>query len=167
MSQDNKKDIQYQIVKPEACGHTIEYKMVKKEHELEKARVDEGKSATEKKQARAERNDPYNAKSGKWKQNVKGSRQYPDPKKQESKDASSRLSYKHDLQAKHGKKPSKEDLEYPMAASEKDCSCEDKTEKCECEDKEMKKKRKVLHSEDSGIEKKTIRFTFRRSIVSR
>ena len=156
MSQDNKKDIQYQIVKPEACGHTIEYKMVKKEHELEKARVDEGKSATEKKQARAERNDPYNAKSGKWKQNVKGSRQYPDPKKQESKDASSRLSYKHDLQAKHGKKPSKEDLEYPMAASEKDCSCEDKTEKCECEDKEMKKREKFYIQKIQELRKKQL-----------
>ena len=42
----DKKDFQYKIFKSEACGHTIEYKMIKKEHELEKARVDEGKSAT-------------------------------------------------------------------------------------------------------------------------
>jgi len=207
----NNKDYNYKIFKSEACGHVVEYKMIKKENSLEKARVDEGKSdeqkrsdregrdsgywskkdlgtsfglhkpteegsgkninydihsknkpkaveaikfnskmnkeekdlgkarvdeglsAKQKKKARYERNDPYGTKSGSWKPNIRGSKQEKNPAGQ---------FYKEKLQDKYGKKPSREDLEYPMAASEEDCKCEDKAEKCECEDKEMKKREK-------------------------
>jgi hypothetical protein len=142
---NNKKDIQYQIVKSEACGHVIEYKMIKKEHELEKARVDEGKSAKEKKKQRFERNKDELEGKKPWKPHKRGDIGVKE-ERYKNRDAGERTSkminLRHDLEAKHGKKPSNQDLEYPMASSEKECDCEDKTKKCECEDKEMKKKEK-------------------------
>lgn len=145
MNNDN-KNIQYKILKSEACGHTIEYKMVKKEHELEKARVDEGMSPREKMKAREARStkerepkelNPEQYQTAKKIARTKAVTETGEKeRKQTLKDAL------HTHKQNIPKSPSKEDLEYPMAASEKECECEDKAEKCECEDKEMKKRKK-------------------------
>ena len=168
MSKDNKKDIEYQIVKSEACGHTIQYKMIKKEgrcwdgyeptpgkepyskgsckpikkdeHDLEKAKVDEGLSSREKMKAREERSpkerapkelnpDQYETAKKIARTKAIGEKE----RKQTLKDAL----HTHKMKPKD-KLPSKEDLEYPMAASEKECLCKD----CDCDKKEVKKSEK-------------------------
>jgi len=79
-----------------------------KKDKLEKARVDEGLSAKQKKKARASRSEDF-VPHKKEKFTQDGARQMPKPDSSALKDK---------LKDK-AKKPSKEDLEYPMAASEK------------------------------------------------
>lgn len=142
----DKKDIQYKIVKSEACGHTIEYKMVKKEHELEKARIDEGLSPREKMKAREARSskerEPKELSPEQYETGKKIARTKAVTETGEKQRKQTLKDVLHTHKQNTPKTPSKEDLEYPMAASEEDCKCEDKTEKCECEDKEMKKREK-------------------------
>jgi hypothetical protein len=128
----NEKDIQYKILKSEACGHSIEYRMIKKETELEKAKIDEGLSAKEKKKARKERNEEF-VPHEKEKFHSEGYREYKTPQNKEK--------LKQKLKSKERPKlPSKEDLEYPMAASEEMEKCIDNPD-CGCQEKkkEMKK----------------------------
>lgn len=139
----DKKDFQYKIFKSEACGHTVEYKMVKKEHELEKAKIDEGLSPREKIKAREQRSskerEPRELSPEQYETGKKIARTKAVGEKERKQTLKDVL---HTHKQNMPKSPSKEDLEYPMAASEEDCKCEDKTEKCECEDKEMKKREK-------------------------
>ena len=141
---DNK--IQYKILKSEACGHTIEYKMVKKEHELEKARIDEGLSPREKMKAREARSskerEPRELSPEQYETGKKIARTKAVTETGEKQRKQTLKDVLHTHKQNTPKTPSKEDLEYPMAASEKDCSCEDKAEKCECEDEGMKKREK-------------------------
>jgi len=142
----DKKDIQYKILKSEACGHTIEYKIVKKEHELEKARIDEGLSPREKMKAREARSskerEPKELSPEQYETGKKIARTKAVTETGEKQRKQTLKDVLHTHKQNTPKTPSKEDLEYPMAASEEDCKCEDKTEKCECEDKEMKKREK-------------------------
>ena len=137
---DNK--IQYKILKSEACGHTIEYKMVKKEHELEKARIDEGLSPREKMKAREARSpkerepkelNPEQYETGK---KIARTKAVTATGEKERKETLKDVLHTHKQNAP--KSPSKEDLEYPMAASEKECLCKD----CDCDKKEVKKSEK-------------------------
>ena len=140
MEKDNK--IQYKILKSEACGHTIEYKMVKKEHELEKARIDEGLSPREKMKAREARSpkerepkelNPEQYETGK---KIARTKAVTATGEKERKETLKDVLHTHKQNAP--KSPSKEDLEYPMAASEKECLCKD----CDCDKKEVKKSEK-------------------------
>jgi hypothetical protein len=85
---------------------------LKKQEELEKAKVDEGLSATQKKQQRKERSAEF-APHKKEKFTQDGYRKMPNP--------TSQSNLKQKLREKHPKAPSNEDLEYPMAASENRC----------------------------------------------
>lgn len=128
----NEKDIQYKIIKSEVCGHSIEYRMVKKEIELEKAKIDEGLSAKEKKKARKERSEGF-VPHEKEKFHSEGYREYKAPQSQEK--------LKQKLKSKERPKlPSKEDLEYPMAASEEMEKCIDNPD-CDCQEKKKKMKK--------------------------
>jgi hypothetical protein len=186
MSKDNKKDIQYQIVKSEACGHIVQYKMIKKEgrcwdgyeptpgkepyskgscqpvkkdeHGLEKARIDEGKSPREKMKAREERSpkeraprelnpDQYETAKKIARTKAIGEKE----RKQTLKDAL----HTHKMKQKD-KLPSKEDLEYPMAASEKECNCKD----CDCDKKEMNKREKFYIHKIQELRKRAGESTF-------
>jgi hypothetical protein len=164
----NEKNIQYKIIKSEACGHSIEYKMIKKEgrcwdgyeptpgkepyskgsckpikkeeFELEKAKADEGLSATQKKKVRSERKEGYKPHE-KEKFTADGYREYKISPSQEQ--------VKQKLKSKERPKlPSKEDLEYPMAASEEMEKCIDNPE-CDCQ----KEKKKIKKSDNFYIQK--------------
>jgi hypothetical protein len=136
----NEKDIQYKILKSEACGHSIEYRMIKKETELEKAKIDEGLSAKEKKKARKERNEEF-VPHEKEKFHSEGYREYKVPQSQEK--------LKQKLKSKERPKlPSKEDLEYPMAASEEMEKCIDNPD-CGCQEK----KKEIKKSSNFYIQK--------------
>ena len=134
--------IQYKILKSEACGHTIEYKMVKKEHELEKARIDEGLSSREKMKAREARSpkerEPKELSPEQYETGKKIARTKAVTATGEKQRKETLKDVLHTHKQNAPKSPSKEDLEYPMAASEKDCLCKD----CDCDKKEVKKSEK-------------------------
>ena len=140
MEKDNK--IQYKILKSEACGHTIEYKMVKKEHELEKARIDEGLSSREKMKAREARSskerEPRELSPEQYETGKKIARTKAVTATGEKQRKETLKDVLHTHKQNAPKSPSKEDLEYPMAASEKECLCKD----CDCDKKEMNKREK-------------------------
>jgi hypothetical protein len=101
-SEDFIKDIMQKFEK-------ISSAYLKKQEELEKARMDEGFGATQKKKMRAERSPGFQPhKKEKFTQS--GYRQMPKPTDQ--------MALKQKLQSK-AKTPKADDLEYPMAASEK------------------------------------------------
>lgn len=77
--------------------------------EMQKAKVDQGLRATDKKKVRAERQEGFTPKT-KEKFTADGARQMPKPMSSED--------IKGKLREKHGKNPPVEDLEYPMAANE-------------------------------------------------
>lgn len=98
------------VAKSESGMHTVEYKRLAKGY-MQKAKVDEGMSAGKKHKMREERNKDFKPHQ-KEKFTADGLKQFKleDPAKQ------SKLKQK--LQEKHPKMPSKDHLEYPMAASE-------------------------------------------------
>jgi hypothetical protein len=83
---------------------------LKKQEEMQKAKVDEGLSATGKKKQRQARQGGFKPHQ-KERFTQDGYRKMPKP--------TSQTSLKQKLQEKRPKSPSQDDLEYPMAASEK------------------------------------------------
>ena len=106
--EDESEDKQeFEFRKSESGMHTVQYKTMAK-GAMYKAKIDEGMRATDKKKARADRNEGYKPHQ-KEKVTVDGHRQF--------KVGESQSQLKQRLASKP-KSPSKEDLEYPMAASE-------------------------------------------------
>lgn len=106
--EDESQDSQeFEFRKSESGMHTVQYKTMAK-GDLCKAKIDEGMRATDKKKARADRNEGYKPHQ-KEKVTADGARQF--------KVKESQAQLKDRLKNK-SKSPSEEDLEYPMAASE-------------------------------------------------
>ena len=115
----DEKNFEYKIVKSEACGHVIEYKMIKSE---------------EKPRGNLVRQVVDYAKKGK-----KTGINLLDNMIADAKDEKRMASPAETAELKD---KAKEKKQTKLAASEEECKCEDKTEKCECEDKGMKKREK-------------------------
>ena len=107
--EEDEKD-EYQFKKSESGMHTVEYKRLTKGY-MQKAKVDEGMSAGKKHKMREERNKDF-----KPHQKEKVTADGLKPFRPEDSEKQSKLKQK--LQEKHPKMPSKDHLEYPMAASE-------------------------------------------------
>jgi hypothetical protein len=126
----DKKDIQYKIFKSEACGHTIQYKIVDSNN-------------LKKNENRLQNQLTTHAIQGK-KTGVKLLDNMIADAKDEKRMATpaERDELSHNLRVKKEKEKEKEKSPQKLAASEEDCKCDDKAEKCECEDEEMKKREK-------------------------
>jgi len=129
-------DIQYKIVKSEACGHTIEYKMVKS------INLKKDEDSPRKSSDKLQNQLVQHAREGK-KTGVKLLDNMIADAKDEKRmiTPAERGELAHNLRIKK-EKQDKEKKQQKLAASEEECKCEDKAEKCECEDKEMKKREK-------------------------
>lgn len=105
--EEKKEEKSFEFRKSESGMHTVQYKTMAKA-DLCKAKVDEGMSATDKKKVRADRNEGFKPHE-KEKITADGYREF--------KVGQSQSDLKGKLKSKQ-KMPSKEDLDYPMAASE-------------------------------------------------